>query len=129
VRAAPLAISAPDVIEVRGLRLWAHVGVLERERAEGQWFELAFRLGGDVAVAARADDLAASFDYGTAITALQAQARTIRCRTIEHYSERILDLLEHCYGPIPLEIELAKCHPPIAGFTGSVALRRRRRCP
>jgi 7,8-dihydroneopterin aldolase/epimerase/oxygenase len=128
VSGAGPAISAPDGIEVRGLRLWAHVGVLERERDEGQWFELAFRLGGDLAAAARNDDLAASFDYGTAITALQAQARTIRCRTIEHYSERILDLLEQCYGPIPLEIELVKCHPPIAGFTGSVAVRRRRRC-
>jgi dihydroneopterin aldolase len=122
------AMAAPDRIEVRGLRLWAHVGVLEQEREEGQWFELAFRLGGDLAVAARDDDLAASYDYAQAITALQAQARTIRCLTIEHYSERILALLEECYGAIPLEIELIKCHPPIAGFTGLVAVRRRRRC-
>jgi dihydroneopterin aldolase len=121
-------MATPDAIEVRGLRLWAHVGVLEQERAEGQWFELAFRLGGDLAVAARDDDLAASFDYVQAITALQAQARTIRCLTIEHYSERILALLEECYGAIPLEIELTKCQPPIPGFTGSVAVRRRRRC-
>jgi len=127
VSGAGLATSAMDGIEVRGLRLWAHVGVLEQERAEGQWFELAFRLGGDLAAAARDDDLAASFDYVKAITALQAQARTIRCLTIEHYSERILALLEECYGAIPLEIELTKCHPPIAGFTGSVAVRRRRR--
>jgi dihydroneopterin aldolase len=121
-------MATPDRIEVRGLRLWAHVGVLEHEREVGQWFELAFRLGGDLAVGARDDDLAASFDYVKAITALQAQARTIRCRTIEHYSERILALLEECYGTIPLEIELIKCHPPIAGFTGTVAVRRRRRC-
>jgi 7,8-dihydroneopterin aldolase/epimerase/oxygenase len=125
----PPAMAAPaDLIEVRGLRLWAHVGVLEQEREEGQWFELAFRLGGDLAVAARNDDLAASYDYAQAITALQAQSRTIRCLTIEHYSERILALLEECYGAIPLELELTKCHPPIAGFTGSVAVRRRRRC-
>jgi dihydroneopterin aldolase len=121
-------LATPDRIEVRGLRLWAHVGVLEQEREVGQWFELAFRLGGDLAVAARDDDLAASYDYAQAITALQAQARTIRCLTIEHYSEHILALLEECYGAIPLEIELIKCHPPIAGFTGAVALRRRRRC-
>jgi dihydroneopterin aldolase len=121
-------MAAPDRIGVRGLRLWAHVGVLEQEREVGQWFELAFRLGGDLAVAARDDDLAASYDYAQAITALQAQARTIRCRTIEHYSEHILVLLEECYGAIPLEVELIKCHPPIAGFTGSVAVRRRRRC-
>ena len=125
---AAAASAPPDAIEVRGLRLWAHVGVLEQEREHGQWFELAFRLGGDLAVAARHDDLASSFDYVKAITALQAQARSIRCLTIEHYSERILALLEECYGAIPLELELTKCHPPIAGFTGSVAVRRRRRC-
>jgi dihydroneopterin aldolase len=29
-----------DAIQVRGLRLWAHVGVLDFERRDGQWFEL-----------------------------------------------------------------------------------------
>ena len=67
----------PDWIHVQGLRLWAHVGVLEMERAQGQWFELEFWLAGDLAEAARSDRLAASFDYALAITALQRQARQL----------------------------------------------------
>ncbi len=116
-----------DLIEVRGLRLWAHVGVLERERREGQWFELSFRLGFDLAAAGRSDDLDRSLDYSLAITALQDQARGLCCRTLEHWSERILDRLEELYGEVPVEVELRKCAPPVAGFGGSVAVRRRRR--
>jgi dihydroneopterin aldolase len=116
-----------DVIEVRGLRLWAHVGVLERERQEGQWFELSFRLAHDLAPAGRSDDLGRSLDYSLAITALQEQARSLRCRTLEHWSERILERLEEIYGPVPIELELRKCAPPVAGFGGSVAVRRQRR--
>jgi dihydroneopterin aldolase len=115
-----------DAIEVRGLRLWAHVGVLEVERERGQWFELSFRLAADLSAAARRDDLGASHDYARAISALQEQARSVRCRTLEHWSERILDLLEELYGQVPIELELIKCAAPVAGFSGTVAVRRRR---
>jgi dihydroneopterin aldolase len=123
----PSEPATTDWIEVRGLRLWSHVGVLERERREGQWFELSFRLGWDLAPAGRADALDRSLDYSLAITALQDQARVLRCHTLEHWSERILDRLEEIYGPVPIELELRKCAPPVAGFSGSVAVRRRRR--
>lgn len=117
------------MIEVLDLKLWAHVGVLERERLEGQWFRLSFRLRSDLSAAARADDLSRSHDYSVAIRALQQQARHIRCLTIEHYSERILDLLEELYGPLAIELRLAKCRAPVAGFSGEVAVTRRRRWP
>ena len=113
-------------IVVRGLRLWAHVGVLEHERQLGQWFELDLELGWDLAAAAAGDDLSATLDYSRAITALQHQARTIRCLTIEHWSERILQLLEELYGPVPMALELRKCQAPVAGFGGIVAVCRRR---
>ncbi|MEB3199069.1 MAG: dihydroneopterin aldolase [Synechococcaceae cyanobacterium] len=125
--APPVPVPAgDDWIEVNGLRVWAHVGVLEQERRDGQWFEISFRLAADLSAAAREDALSLSCDYVTAITALQQQAATIRCLTLEHYSECILDLLEQCYGPRPLELQLCKCSPPIAGFSGDVRLRRRR---
>lgn len=121
--------AAADEIAVDGLRLWAHVGVLERERQQGQWFVVAFRIAADLRVAGRSDALGDTLDYAEAITALQRQARSIRCRTLEHYSECMLDLLEDLYGPVPLQLQLVKCHPPIAGFDGQVAVRRRRRWP
>ena len=117
-----------DRIVVRGLRLWAHVGVLEPERRLGQWFELDLELGWDLAAAAAGDDLTATLDYSRAISALQQQARSIVCLTLEHWSEQILVLLEELYGPVPMVVELRKCQAPVPGFSGSVAVRRRRHC-
>ena len=119
--------AVPDAIHVRGLRLWAHVGVLEHERELGQWFELEFWLGGDLAAAAAADDLEASFDYHVSIEALRQLSRSLTCRTLEHFSERILACLEELYGPIPMRLELGKCRAPIAGFDGRVSICRQRR--
>jgi len=116
-----------DRIWVRGLRLWAHVGVLDVERAEGQWFELDLELAVDLARAGRSDALGDTLDYSQLITALQRQARSICCQTLEHYSERILDLTEELYGPVPIGLELRKCAAPVPGFGGMVAVERRRR--
>ena len=76
--------------------------------------------------AAAHDDLAASLDYSKAITALQALARGLVCQTIEHFSDRVLDQLEQLYGPVPVRLELRKCAAPVPGFSGVVAVERRR---
>ena len=120
-------MSAPaptDRVVVRGLRLWAHVGVLEHERLTGQWFELDFSLGWDLSAAAAADQLEASLDYSLAIKALQQQARGMCCLTLEHWSDQILTLLEQLYGPVPIWLELRKCQAPVPGFSGIVAVQR-----
>ena len=118
---------AGDLVVVRGLRLWAHVGVLEHERQMGQWFELDFSLGWDLTAAAVADDLSQTLDYSRAIQALQLQARGLRCLTLEHWSDRILQVLEDLYGPVPIWLELRKCQAPVPGFSGIVAVQRSRR--
>jgi dihydroneopterin aldolase len=118
-----------DRIVVRGLRLWAHVGVLEPERAHGQWFALDLELATDLAAAAASDQLADTLDYSLLITALQQQARSVRCQTLEHYSERMLDLAQELYGPVPIRLELRKCAAPVPGFRGVVAVRRARHWP
>ena len=117
-----------DRILVRGLRLWAHVGVLERERQLGQWFELDFSLDWDLAAAGAGDALEHSLDYSQAITALQRLAGELRCLTLEHFAERILDRLELLYGPVPTRLELRKCHAPVPGFDGVVGVQRSRHC-
>lgn len=118
-----------DRILIRGMRLWAHVGVLEHERQLGQWFELDLELGWDLTPAARADDVSLSLDYGRAVTVLQQQTREIRCQTLEHWSERIFERLEELYGPVPMALELRKCHAPLPGFSGQVGIRRTRHWP
>ena len=118
-----------DRILVRDLRLWAHVGVLEQERLHGQWFAVDFSIATDLDATARSDDLEGGHDYGLGIAALQRLARSLRCRTLEHAAERMLDALEALYGPVGLELEIRKCRVPVAGFDGTVAVRRQRRWP
>ena len=115
-----------DVIHIRDLRLWAHVGVLDHERRDGQWFHLDISLWLDLSQAAAADDLNSSADYSLAIRDLQVLARQIRCLTIEHFSDRVLDCLESLYGEIPMRLVLTKCSAPVPGFGGRVAVERQR---
>ena len=117
-------MTANDAIHVRGLRLWAHVGVLDQERRDGQWFSLDISLWSDLSSAAASDDLASSLDYSLAIRSLQSLAREIRCLTIEHFSDRVLDRLEQLYGPVPVRLTLSKCAAPVPGFEGVVAVER-----
>lgn len=123
-------MNAPlDCVVVRGLRLWAHVGVLEHELQMGQWFELDFSLGCNLSAAAAADGLEQSLDYSLAIQALQLDASRVRCLTLEHWSDKIFEVLEDLYGSVPIWLELRKCQAPVPGFCGIVAVQRSRRWP
>ena len=115
-----------DLIHIHDLHLWAHVGVLEHERRDGQWFQLDITLGLNLSDSAKSDDLSATADYSLAVVALQALVRELCCLTIERFSEEVFEVLERLYGPLPMHLLLQKCNPPIAGFTGTVAIERRR---
>ena len=98
--------------------------------------ELDLEQAVDLAQAARTDALDHTLDYSRLIAALQRQARELRCLTPEHYSERILELIENCAAeqrgagvPLPVRLELRKCAAPVPGFMGQVAVRRRRHWP
>ena len=73
-----------------------------------------------------ADDLSQSLDYSVAIQALQGLSQQVRCLTIEHFSEQMLDRLETLYGPMPMWLRLTKCAAPVPGFNGRVFVERSR---
>ena len=118
-----------DIIRVDNLRLWAHVGVLDHERQHGQWFRVDLALHLDLSESAQADSLAATADYSLGVQALQRLAADINCHTLERFSERMFEVLEGLYGPLPMHLQLSKCDAPIPGFTGTVSLERWRRKP
>ncbi len=115
-----------NAINISGINLWAHVGVLEDERRFGQAFNLDLVLWVDIRKAVIDDELSPTSDYALAVKRIQELAFEINCKTIERFSECILDTLENVYGQIPIEISLTKCSPPIEGFEGSVSIKRNR---
>lgn len=118
-----------DWIHLQELRLWAHVGVLEHERRDGQWFQLDISLGLDLSQSAQNDALDHTADYSLAVIALQQLVKEFNCSTIERFSEEIFAVLEGLYGPLPVHLILQKCRPPIPGFSGTVAVERWRHWP
>ncbi|TGG79437.1 MAG: dihydroneopterin aldolase [Aphanocapsa feldmannii 277cV] len=113
-----------DAVHVKGLRLWARIGVLPPERELGQWFELEYSLWRELGSAAAEDDITQTADYGLAISRLQVLVQTFSCHTIERFAEVVLDLLTELYGPLPMRVLVLKCQAPLPGFAGTVAVER-----
>ena len=115
-----------SAIHIKDINLWAHVGVLESERIKGQSFVLDISFWLNLEEPSKLDQLDKSIDYSEAIKAVQKLSFEIKCLTIEYFSDQILNLLESLYGPVPINIVLKKCSPPIDGFTGSVLIEKKR---
>ena len=115
-----------SAIHIRNINLWAHVGVLESERVNGQSFILDISFWLDLDEASKLDQLDKSIDYSEVIKVVQKLSFEIQCFTIEYFSDQILNLLESLYGVVPISISLKKCSPPIHGFTGSVLIEKKR---
>ena len=117
-------LAKSNFIHIDGINLWAHVGVLDKERLHGQKFLLDITIWIDLNQAAKEDDLLKTADYSHAVICIQQLAQGINCKTIEYFSEQILNSLEDLYGTVPIQIILKKCSPPISGFTGTVSIKR-----
>ena len=115
-----------SAIHIKDINLWAHVGVLESERINGQSFVLDISFWLDLNESSKLDQLDKSIDYSEVIKAVQKLSFEIKCLTIEYFSDQILKLIESLYGPVPINIRLKKCAPPIHGFTGSVLIEKKR---
>ncbi len=115
-----------SAIHIKDINLWAHVGVLESERINGQSFLLDISFWLDIDESSKLDQLDKSIDYSEVIEAVQKLSFKIKCLTIEYFSDQILNLLESLYGQVPINILLKKCTPPIPGFTGSVLIEKKR---
>ena len=115
-----------SAIHIKDINLWAHVGVLEKERIHGQSFILDISFWLNLDEASKLDKLDKSIDYSELIKSVQKLSFEINCFTIEYFSDQILNVLESLYGKVPVNIMLKKCSPPIDGFTGSVLIEKKR---
>ncbi len=103
-----------DRITLTGLRVRAHHGVFEFERAEGQEFVIDVSVAVDLAAAASGDDLGRTVHYGELAEAVVAAVERDPVDLIETVAERVASVaLAH---PAVQEAEVT-VHKPQAPIT------------
>ena len=81
-----------DELSVTGIECFAHHGVFDFERREGQTFVVDLVLGLDTRAAAASDDLGDTVDYGTLVADVKAAVERDPVDLIESVVQRIADV-------------------------------------
>lgn len=111
-----------DELAVRGIEVFAHHGVFEFERREGQKFVIDLRLGIDTDQAAASDDLSRTVDYGTLVQDVTKAVEGDPVDLIETVAHRIADVCLSREQVQWAEVTVHKPHAPIEATFSDVAL-------
>ena len=111
-------------LKIKDIKLWARVGVLEKERDLGQLFSLDVFLWAKFENCTQNDDIKSTVDYSKLVEILKFQSKKICCFTIVKYSNEILKIIDEEFQLSRIKIVLTKCKPPIIGFDGEVSIVR-----
>lgn len=115
-----------DRIEIRGLRVRGHHGVLDAERRDGQEFLIDAVLAVDTRLAAASDDLSLTVDYAALTERLAGIVAGEPVRLIETLAERLAGACLAEPGVRQAEITVHKPNAPIGRPFGDVAVTIRR---
>ncbi len=111
-----------DELSVTGVECFAHHGVFDFERREGQVFVVDLVLGIDTRPAADSDDLADTVNYGSLVADVKAAVERDPVDLIETVAQRIADV---CLLDTRVEwarVTLHKPDAPIDATFSDVAL-------
>jgi dihydroneopterin aldolase len=81
-----------DELAITGVECFAHHGVFDFERREGQVFVIDLVLGLDTSSAAASDDLRDTVDYGSLVAQVKASVESDPVDLIETLAQRIADV-------------------------------------
>jgi dihydroneopterin aldolase len=102
-----------DRIELRGLRVLAHCGVLPEEQERRQPFSIDLDLDCDLAAAGRTDDLTDTVDYGAVCEAVARLAADERYALLERFAQAIADVVLAHEAVASVTVAVAKLRPPV----------------
>ena len=114
--------AAPLRIELRGLRVFAHHGVLEREKRDGQTFVIDIDVIPADATACETDDLADAVDYSQIAARVVQLATAGRHDLIERLAAVIADDLLARHPISWVRVRVAKPEVPMAQPVAEVAV-------
>ncbi|WP_026378416.1 dihydroneopterin aldolase [Agromyces italicus] len=111
-----------DRITLTGLRVRAHHGVFDFERAEGQEFVIDVVVAVDLAVAASGDDLARTVHYGELAEQVVAAVERDPVDLIETVAERVAAVALSFEAADEVEVTVHKPQAPITVPFADVAV-------
>ena len=117
-----------DCIRLTGLRIFAHHGVLDFERENGQEFIIDLEIAVDLAPAAASDDVTKTIHYGELAEAVYAAVQADAVDLIETVAERVAAIALGYERALQVTVTIHKPAAPIAVPFGdvSVTITRRR---
>jgi dihydroneopterin aldolase len=111
-----------DTIAITGIEVFAHHGVFEHERREGQTFVVDLLLAVDTRPAAASDDLKDTVDYGSVVDRVVSETSRDPVDLIETLAQRLADAVLREPAVSWVQITLHKPHAPIDATFADVAL-------
>ncbi len=111
-----------DELSVKGIECFAHHGVFDFERREGQTFVVDLVLGLDTRRAAESDDLEETVNYGTLVMDVKAAVERDPVDLIETVVQRIADVCLKDRRVQWTRVTLHKPDAPIDATYSDVAL-------
>lgn len=117
---------ARDQLSVTGIECFAHHGVFDHERRDGQPFVIDLTLGLDTAPAAASDDLRDTVDYGSLVEQVKFAVESDPVDLVETLAERVVRV---CLSDGRVEwaqVTVHKPDAPIQAIFADVALTIRR---
>lgn len=123
------ATARPDQIEIRGLEVFAHHGVYEHEKIDGQRFVLDIVLDADAHIAAQTDHLGDALDYGRLTGEIADFVRTTRFNLLETLATRIADRLLESPRVAAVSVRIAKPDVDLGETVDHVAVKVSRSRP
>jgi 7,8-dihydroneopterin aldolase/epimerase/oxygenase len=110
-----------DSIQVTGIRAFGYIGLLPEEQVLGQWFEVDLTVWFDLAKAGESDRIEDTYDYRSAVLAVQQLIKTERFALIEKLAEAIATLILES-GVEQVRVRVTKVTAPIPDFDGKIAV-------
>ena len=111
-----------DELTVRGIEVFAHHGVLDHERRDGQVFRVDLTLSLDTREAARHDRLEDTVDYGSLVTAVVAAVERDPVDLVETVAQRVAEVCLTDPRVARVVVSLHKPHAPIDATFDDVVL-------
>ena len=111
-----------DELSVKGIECFAHHGVFDFEKREGQTFVVDLVLGFDTRRAAASDDLEETVNYGTLVMDVKAAVERDPVDLIETVVQRIADVCLNNGRVEWARVTLHKPDAPIDATYSDVAL-------